>query len=102
MLMFRKKCKQPTIKKHAFQAGCVLVLLGLLSAAVAQQGGVYEITKSTLNSSGGGKSSAGTYEVQGTIAQLDASEELSGGSFSVTGGFWPGSNDLIFENGFDQ
>ncbi|WP_395374466.1 hypothetical protein [Marinicella sp. W31] len=102
MLMFRKKCKQPTIRKHVIQAGIVLAMMGLLSAAVAQQGGVYEITKSTLNSSGGGKSSAGTYEVQGTIAQLDASEELSGGGFSVTGGFWPGSDDVIFKNGFDQ
>ena len=37
---------------------------------------------------GGGMSSGGTYVIAGTIGQHDASNPMTGGSFSVTGGFW--------------
>jgi hypothetical protein len=37
---------------------------------------------------GGGTSTGGTYQVSGTIGQLDASGAMSGGNYSVTGGFW--------------
>lgn len=37
---------------------------------------------------GGGTSTGGTYEVRGTIGQPDASGVMSGGNYSVTGGFW--------------
>ena len=57
---------------------------------------------------GGGTSTGGTYQVSGTIGQHDASGAMSGGNYSVTGGFWalinvvqtPGTpNLLIFPNG---
>ena len=101
MLMKRRKNKSSLPAGGSVKAWVFLVLLVVLGMATAQQGGVYEITKSTL-SSGGGNSSGGAFSVRGSIAQVDASEELSGGDFSVTGGFWPGSDDLIFKNGFDQ
>ena len=37
---------------------------------------------------GGGTSTGGTYQVSGTIGQPDASGTMTGGSFSVIGGFW--------------
>jgi hypothetical protein len=37
---------------------------------------------------GGGDSSGGTYQVSGTIGQPDASGVSTGGSYSLTGGFW--------------
>jgi len=37
---------------------------------------------------GGGTSTGGTYQVSGTIGQPDAIGTMTGGSFSVTGGFW--------------
>ena len=37
---------------------------------------------------GGGTSTGGTYQVSGTIGQPDASGPLTGGNYSVTGGFW--------------
>ena len=37
---------------------------------------------------GGGTSTGGTYEVSGTIGQHDASGAMSGGNYSVTGGYW--------------
>src|ERR1039458_9174365 len=37
---------------------------------------------------GGGSSTGGTFQVTGTIGQQHASGAMSGGSYSVTGGFW--------------
>jgi hypothetical protein len=37
---------------------------------------------------GGGTSSGGNYSISGTIGQPDASAPMSGGNFSVTGGYW--------------
>ena len=38
---------------------------------------------------GGGTSSNGQYTVSGTVGQHDASSAMTGGSYSLTGGFWP-------------
>ena len=37
---------------------------------------------------GGGTSTGGVYSVSGTIGQPDAGEPMTGGSFSLVGGFW--------------
>ncbi len=37
---------------------------------------------------GGGVSTGGPYAVRGTVAQVDAAEVMTGGNYSVTGGFW--------------
>lgn len=37
---------------------------------------------------GGGTSSGGPYSVSGTIGQPDASATMTGGNYSLTGGFW--------------
>jgi hypothetical protein len=37
---------------------------------------------------GGGVSSNAPYQLSGTIGQQDASGQMSGGNYSVTGGFW--------------
>lgn len=37
---------------------------------------------------GGGTSTGGTYTVSGTIGQHDASGAMTGGNYSLTGGFW--------------
>ena len=37
---------------------------------------------------GGGTSTGGVYTVSGTIGQADASGAMSGGNYSLTGGFW--------------
>jgi hypothetical protein len=53
----------------------------------AQSGGTYELTWSTFDG-GGGTSSGGIYSITGTIGQPDAGGPMTGGSFSVMGGFW--------------
>jgi len=37
---------------------------------------------------GGGTSTGGVFSVSGTLGQSDAGEPMSGGNFSLTGGFW--------------
>ncbi len=37
---------------------------------------------------GGGTSAGGTYSVSGTIGQPEAGAPMSGGNYSLTGGFW--------------
>ena len=59
--------------------GCWLPLLGLTAQYAI---GWYKI------GGGGGASTGGAYQVSGTIGQPDASGVLSGGQYSVTGGFW--------------
>jgi hypothetical protein len=39
---------------------------------------------------GGATSAGGVYSVSGTIGQHDADTTMTGGSYSLTGGFWPG------------
>ena len=67
----------------------VVMLAGLLlvSPAMSQSGGPYELSWSTID--GGGESSAGgPYVLTGTIGQPDA-DLASGGIYELLGGFWP-------------
>ena len=88
-----------------------LLAVALLTSAspltLAQStGGIYEITKSTIDG-GGGRSSGGVFTLTGTMAQGDASlQTASGGVFQLTGGFWDNgvtvlSGDGLFADGFE-
>jgi hypothetical protein len=64
---------------------CALALACTLSIA-ATVAGDYEVPWHTIG--GGTTSTGGNYELAGTIGQPDAGGAMSGGSFSLTGGFW--------------
>lgn len=69
----------------------VLVLLALVGAiAVAQSGGGYDLSWNTIDGGGQTFSVAGSYALGGTIGQPDAGV-LSGGNYSLSGGFWAGA-----------
>ena len=57
----------------------------LTTSSRAQQ---YSIDWHTIDG-GGGASTGGVYSVSGTIGQPDAGGPLTGGSFSLIGGFCP-------------
>ncbi len=65
------------------------VLLPLTSIALAQSGGGYDLTWSTVDGGGYTFSSGGDYSLGGTIGQPDAGV-LSGGDYTLIGGFWGG------------
>ena len=43
---------------------------------------------------GGGSSSGDVFEVRGTAGQTDASTVLTGGDYTLTGGFWVGAPEV--------
>ncbi len=62
--------------------------------------------KHTLNSGGGDSMSGGGFTLKSSIGQVDVSNAMQGGSFTLTGGFWQASaptntTELIFNNGFE-
>jgi hypothetical protein len=65
----------------------LFLLLSFLVAASVVNAQPYSVDWSKI-SGGGGTSAGGTYQVSGTIGQPDASGAMSGGNYSVTGGFW--------------
>lgn len=66
-------------------AGVLLVSIGLVALA---QGG-YDLSWWTVDGGGHTYSTAGGYELGGTIGQPDAGV-LAGGSYTLGGGFWRG------------
>jgi hypothetical protein len=65
-----------------------VICLSLVSHTLAQSGGDYELTWSTIDG-GGGVSSGGPYELIATIGQPDAAYSAVG-NYELLGGFWPG------------
>ena len=66
-----------------------LIALLLASVARAQSGGGYDLTWSTVDGGGATWSEGGGYALGGTVGQPDAGV-LSGGGYTLAGGFWPG------------
>lgn len=64
-----------------------ILLLALLLASFSASAQQYSINWYKV-AGGGGSSTGGVYAVSGTIGQPDASSAMSGGNYSVTGGYW--------------
>jgi hypothetical protein len=64
----------------------LFLLLGLLIPALSQAQS-YTIDWYKI-AGGGGTSTGATYQVTGTIGQHDAGGPMTGGNYSLTGGFW--------------
>jgi hypothetical protein len=62
----------------------IIASLWLVANATAQNYNIdwYKIA------GGGGSSTGGVYSLNGTIGQPDASKAMTGGNYSLTGGFW--------------
>ena len=72
------------MKRITFSIACLAALLLLPAAGHSQS---YSIDWSTIDGRGG-SSTGGVYSVSGTIGQHDAGNAMSGGNYSLTGGFW--------------
>jgi hypothetical protein len=53
----------------------------------AQSGGPYDLSWFTIDA-GGGTSTGGPYSLSGTVGQPDAGSPMTGGQYSLIGGFW--------------
>ncbi len=67
---------------------CGLLLLAS-SIVLAQSGGAYDLSWSTIDGGGGAFSTGGPYSLGGTAGQPDAGL-LLGGDYTLGGGFWGG------------
>jgi hypothetical protein len=82
--------RRTTVKRIAVATGALLALLLLTSVALAQGGGPYDLSWSTVDGGGYMFSVGGAYELGATIGQHDAGC-MEGGTYLLCGGFWPGS-----------
>jgi len=80
--------------RFTFHVSRFLLLAALLSllasVALAQMGGGYDLTWSTVDGGGYTWSEGGGYSLGGTVGQPDAGV-LSGGDYTLAGGFWGGA-----------
>jgi hypothetical protein len=67
------------MRKSIFYFGLLITSVGFAQT--------YSIDCSKV-AGGGGTSTGGTYQVNGTISQHDAGTLMIGGNYSLTGGFW--------------
>jgi hypothetical protein len=67
-----------------------LVVASLVAFLALAASNVFSIPWWTVDS-GGGTSLGGNYAVSGTIGQPDTSPLMSGGEYTVVGGFWGGA-----------
>ena len=78
-----------------------LAMIVNINLSVAQ----FEMKKHSINS-GGGASTGGNFSLNASIGQVDASDKLTGGVYSLNGGLWhqiqpSNTEELIFNNGFE-
>lgn len=64
------------------------ILITLMGVACAQSGGGYDLSWWTIDNGGVTFATGGSFTMGGTIGQPDASNTLTGGTYSLTGGFW--------------
>src|SRR5450759_1056845 len=72
--------------KNCIRTSCVIIA-GWLLALPTLHAQNFALDWFTI-AGGGGTSTGGVYSVSGTIGQPDASGAMTGGNYSLTGGFW--------------
>ena len=73
-----------------------LILLLPVTVTLAQSGGGYDLSWSSVDGGGYTFSSGGAYTLGGTVGQPDAGL-LSGGNYTLGGGFWGGGAAAAME-----
>ena len=78
--------------RKRYLIGTLLIIVSLLGAALhtaqAQTGDGYDLTWNTMESGGRAAAADGSYSIYGTFGQPDANPSLTGGEYSLVGGFW--------------
>ncbi len=67
----------------------LIIAIATMLGSTNCYGQTYAIPWFTIDG-GGGYCSGGNFELEGTIGQPDAGQPMTGGNFSVSGGFWTG------------
>lgn len=80
--------------KHRVLAVLVILLVVSLSVGIARSQAAYGLSRSVVPS-GGGTSTGGAFVLQGGIGQAFAHSPVTGGAYSLSGGFWAGIEQLF-------
>jgi len=80
-----KRRRRFALPARSKTGACLVVLLLCACAPAFAQN--YSLDWFTIDG-GGGTSTGGVYQVSGTVGQPDAGPAMSGGNYSVDGGFW--------------
>src|SRR5438552_3428564 len=90
--------------KHSIHAASLrhtaprlLVIIGGLLVSIPVSAQSFDLSWHTIDGGGATFSTGGTLQLGGTIGQPDASSfgaPMSGGTFTVVGGFWPAAADV--------
>jgi len=86
--------------KHITMTPKLLGLLGVLGAAAGAQAQPFDVPWRTIDGGGYTFSSGGQFTLGGTIGQPDAAA-MTGGQYSLIGGFWAGADAGGFACGCD-
>ena len=78
---------EKTARRGLTRPACITLLLLVFGLGTSLHAQTYTVDWYKI-SGGGGTSTGATYQVSGTIGQPDASGAMTGGSYSLTGGFW--------------
>ena len=76
-------------------AALLMIITFCVAGIEAPAPGGYDLSWNTIDGGGAMFSTGGGYELGGTIGQPDAGVQLTGGTFTLTGGFWPGAGPAI-------
>jgi hypothetical protein len=79
------------VGENMVRSVCRLAVLLAASAAAPAYAQPYAVPWHTIAGGGSTASAGGPYVLGGTIGQAAAGGPLSGGAFTVAGGFWPGA-----------
>ncbi len=85
-------------KLHTLVVLCFLLCLFAVLQVLAQSGGPFDLTWSTVDGGGATFSTAGSFSLGGTIGQPDAGG-MAGGDYTLAGGFWGGRGHELVEQG---
>lgn len=73
--------------KHSIRSSGLAGVSALILLSALPSTAQMSLKSSTIDA-GGGRSVGGSFVLTGTVGQADASQALTGGRFSLTGGFW--------------
>jgi hypothetical protein len=77
--------------------------LAWTAPSMAQSGGTFQLTWSSIDGGGGRATSGGGFTLTASVGQPDATPAaaLTGGAFRLVPGFLAAGSDRIFANGFE-
>jgi hypothetical protein len=79
------------LRSKKFRLALAVALLAcLIVSGVVLAANTYAVNWSVVAGGGGQGSTGGGYSLSGTVGQPDVLSPMSGGSFTLTGGFWVG------------